>query len=88
MKHIVQKDKKNRILAFQTENIRFILNSIIKNKKILVSIRWNAILKLDNIIKNSSKNRYNKRCILTNRRKGIVGKFKISRLAFLKLSRF
>jgi ribosomal protein S14 len=87
MKYLTQKDKQNRLIAFQIENNRLILKSIIKNRKIVSSVRWNAIFKLDNLSKNGSKNKYNKRCILTNRKKGIISKFRLSRLAFLKLSR-
>jgi small subunit ribosomal protein S14 len=87
MKNITQRDKQNRKLAFQFENTRLILKSIIKNKKILSTIRWNAIFKLENLPKNSSKSKYNTRCIITNRKKGMVSKFRLSRLSFLKLSR-
>lgn len=87
MKNIIQRNKQNRKLAFQFENIRLILKSIIKNKFFFSTIRWNAILKLENLPKNSSKSKFNKRCILTNRKKGMVSKFKLSRLAFLKMSR-
>jgi small subunit ribosomal protein S14 len=86
MKNLNQKDKQNRKLAFQFENTRLIFKSIIKNKKILSTVRWNAILKLENLPKNSSKSKFNTRCILTNRKKGIVSKFRLSRLAFLKFS--
>jgi len=88
MKYIKQKDKQKRLIAFQFENIRFIFKSIIKNKKLISSIKWNASIKLDNFLKNSSKNKFNNRCILTNRRKGILSKFRLSRITFLNLSRF
>jgi small subunit ribosomal protein S14 len=87
MKNLIQKDKKKRKMAFTFENNRFILKSIIKNKKIALSIKYNAILKLDALSKNSSKNKFNNYCILTYRKKGILSKFKMSRLAFLKFSR-
>jgi len=87
MKLLAQKDKQIRSSVFKFETAQFILKSIIKNKKIKSSIRWNAIIKLDSLPKNSSKNKVNKRCILTNRKKGIISKFRLSRLAFLRLSR-
>jgi len=55
MKLLAQKDKQIRSSVFKFETAQFILKSIIKNKKIKSSIRWNAIIKLDSLPKNSSK---------------------------------
>jgi small subunit ribosomal protein S14 len=87
MKNLVQRDKKKRNMAFKFENNRFVLKSIIKNKKLLISIKYNAILKLNVLSQNSSKNKFNNYCILTYRKKGILSKFRLSRLSFLNLSR-
>lgn len=87
MKNLIQKDKIKRKLAFKFENNKFILKSIIKNKKIALSIKYNVILKLNILFKNISKNKFNNYCIFTYRKKGILSKFRMSRLAFLKFSR-
>jgi ribosomal protein S14 len=87
MKNLVQKDKKKRKMAFLFENNRFVLKSIIKKKKIFISVRYNAILKLNILSQNSSKNKFNNYCIITYRKKGILSKFRMSRLSFLNYSR-
>lgn len=87
MKKLNQKDKKNRELFLKSENIRFILKNIIKNKELHSTIKWNAINKLDNLLKNSSKIKISNRCILTGRKKSIIKKFKFSRISFLKYAR-
>lgn len=87
MKKLNQKDKKRRDLVVKNENLKFILKSIIKNKNFYSTIKWNAILKLSNISKNSSKVKISNRCILTGRKKSIVKKLKFSRISFLKYGR-
>jgi ribosomal protein S14 len=87
MKSLIQKDKRKRKMSFLSESSRFILKSIIKNKKIVFSMKCNAILMLDVLSKNSFKNKFNNYCIFTFRKKGILSKFKMSRLTFLKFSR-
>jgi small subunit ribosomal protein S14 len=51
------------------------------------TIRWNTILRLSNLPKNSSKIISSNRCIITGRKHGINKKFRLSRIALLKLSR-
>ena len=64
-----------------------ILSSIFKNSSLSVFIRWNALNKLNNFPKNTSKVRVNQRCIVTGRNSKINKRFKFSRLQFLQLSR-
>ena len=87
MKNLIQRDKKIRNLVLKHENIKCILKNIIKNKDFYTTLKWNAIFKLSNLSKNSSKIRISNRCIITGRKKSIIKKFKFSRISFLKYSR-
>lgn len=88
MKYLIFKDKKKRIDFLKNEQLNFILKNILKNKNYFSSIRWSAAFKMTCIEKNASKTQYTNRCILTGRRKGLLTKFKISRIIFLKKARF
>jgi len=87
MKKLNHKDKKTRKSVLESENKRFILKNIIKNKNLYPTIKWNAINELDNLLKNSSKVKLSNRCIITGRKKSIIKKFKFSRISFLKYVR-
>ena len=87
MKKLIQKDQHKRITVKQFESTRFILKSIIKNTHISNIIRWNAVLKLANLSKNSVKTRLVNRCIITGRKVRYNRFYKFSRLVFLKLVR-
>ena len=87
MKYLIKKDKKKRFFFYKKELYVFILKNIIRNICIFSSVRWNTGFKLFCINKKESKTQYNNRCVFTGRQKGILTKFKISRLTFLKLSR-
>lgn len=87
MKKILYKDKKNRKLVKNYENIRFIFKSIIKNTKLPNVLRWNAILKLANFNHNNSQTYLVRHCLLTGRKSKYSKLFKVSRLIFFKLAR-
>ena len=57
------------------------LKKIIKNKKLELSERFVAQLKLDKLPKNSSKVRIRNRCGISGRPHGYYRKLKISRIA-------
>ena len=57
------------------------LKKIIKNKKLELSERFAAQLKLNKLPKNSSKARIRNRCEITGRPHGVYRKLKISRIA-------
>ena len=57
------------------------LKKIIKNKKLELSERFAAQLKLDKLPKNSSKVRIRNRCGISGRPHGYYRKLKISRIA-------
>ena len=88
MKKIVEKDKKLRKNLLVIEKRHFILKSIWRNSNFFTLIRWNAFLKLKNVLKNSSKVLLSNRCIQTNNRKRFNKLTKFSRHIFLKHMRF
>jgi len=87
MNKFVQRDKKNRKVVKQFEIERFILKSIIKNLNYSNMIRWNAILRLTNLPKNSSEIGVINRCIITGNKKRVNNLYNYSRMVFLKLIR-
>ena len=88
MKYLNFKDKKKRLIQSRFDLRCLILKVIIKNKKIFSSLRLKAFSDLTDItFKFYSKNQLVNRCIFTGRSKGILSKFKMSRLIFLKLGR-
>jgi small subunit ribosomal protein S14 len=89
MKKKVQKDKKIRLNYKNMELKHHVLKSIIKNENLVFLMKWNAILKLSNLPKNSSKVRLVNRCVLTSRKAKFTRIYKkFSRLSFLRLVRF
>jgi len=88
MKSIIQKDKIKRKKYLLFEINRFLLKSIIKNKNIWLSIKFNVILKLHDLSIQYTKNKINNYCIYNFRKKSLLSKFKMSRIIFLNFSRF
>ena len=62
------------------------LKKIIKNKKLPLSERFAAQLKLAKLPRNSAKNRIRNRCEITGRPHGVYRKLKISRIALRELA--
>jgi len=87
MKKLIQKDKKVRSSVLKYENKRLILKNIIKTKDFYSTLKWNAVLKLSDLSKKSSKVKISNRCIITGRKKSMINFFKFSRISFLKYSR-
>ena len=81
----IQKNLKRIKLAKKYAKKRAALKKIIKNKKLELSERFNAQLKLNKLPKNSSKIRIRNRCEITGRPHGVYRKLKISRIALRQL---
>ena len=62
------------------------LKQIIKNKKLPLTERFNAQLKLAKIPRNSSRTRIRNRCEITGRPHGFYRKLRISRIALRELA--
>ena len=77
----ILKNLKRIKLAKKYANKRAALKKIIKNKKLELSERFAAQLKLNKLPKNSSKIRIRNRCEVSGRPHGVYRKLRISRIA-------
>ena len=77
----IQKNLKRIKLAEKFLKKRTALKKIIKDKKLPLSERFTAQLKLNKLPKNSAKIRVVNRCEITGRPHGVYRKLKISRIA-------
>ena len=81
----IQKNLKRIKLAKRYAKKRAALKKIINNKKLELSERFEAQLKLNKLPKNSSRIRIRNRCEITGRPHGVYRKLKISRIALRQL---
>ena len=77
----IQKNLKRINLVKKYENKRTALKKIINNKKLELSERFDAQLKLNKLPKNSAKIRIRNRCEVSGRPHGVYRKLRISRIA-------
>ena len=82
----IQKNLKRIKLAEKFLKKRIALKKIIKDKKLPLSERFAAQLKLNNLPKNSAKIRVVNRCEITGRPHGVYRKLKISRIALREMA--
>ena len=82
----VQRNLKRMRLVKKFEKKRLMLKKIIKNKKLPLTERFEAQLKLAKIPRNSAKIRIRNRCEITGRPHGVYRKLKISRIALRELA--
>ena len=78
-KAMVQRDLKRRKLAGKYERKRAELKAIIQDKNSAPEDRFQAVLKLADLPRNSSKTRIHNRCALTGRPRGNLRRFNLSR---------
>ena len=81
----IQKNLKRIKLVKKYAKKRAELKKIIKNKKLELSERFAAQLKLNKLPKNSAKIRVRNRCEVSGRPHGVYRKLKISRIALRDL---
>ena len=81
----VQKNLKRIKLVKKYANKRAALKKIINNRKLDLSERFEAQLKLNKLPKNSAKIRIRNRCEVSGRPHGVYRKLKISRIALRQL---
>ena len=77
----IQKNLKRIKLAKKYEKKRFALKKIINNRKLELTERIEAQLKLNKLPQNSAKNRTRNRCEVSGRPHGVYRKLRISRIA-------
>ena len=82
----VQRNLKRIKLSKRYAKKRAALRKIIKNKKLPLSDRFAAQLKLNKLPKNSAKIRVVNRCEITGRPHGVYRKLKISRIALREMA--
>ena len=82
----IQKNLKRIKLADKYLKKRTALKKIIKDKKLPLSDRFAAQLKLNKLPKNSAKIRVVNRCEITGRPHGVYRKLKISRIALREMA--
>ena len=87
MKKLLTKDKKNRMLIKHFELKHFILKQISNNNNFQKITKWNALNKLSNLSKSSSKTYITNRCVKTVNKKTFHKFSNFSRMVFLKLAR-
>ena len=85
MKKLFVKDKENRKTVNQLELEHFILKQISTNSNFLKTVRWNALHKLSNLPRTSSKTVLSNRCVKTINKKTFHKFTNFSRTVFLKL---
>ena len=82
----IQKNLKRINLSKKFLKKRIALKKIIKDKKLPLSERFAAQLKLNKLPKNSAKIRVVNRCEITGRPHGVYRKLKISRIALREMA--
>lgn len=85
MKSLVHKDKTYRNFFFSLEIQKLVLKTILYNRNLYNSVRWNAFLNLCRISKLNSKTKLVNRCVLTGRSNSKINKLKFSRLSLKRL---
>ena len=84
-KAMVERDLKRRRMAKSLEEKRNRLKEIINDKEKPADERFDAVLKLAELPRNSSKTRIRNRCLVTGRPRGFYRKLKMSRIALREL---
>ena len=82
MKSRQARDRRRRNKVAQKEEKRLLLAYLIKNESVSQFIRSQAQLSLNRLPKDSSSVRVHNRCVLTDRSKGVLSDFRLSRIVF------
>lgn len=80
MANFDQKDQRNRQNVRKFEVQRQLLKALIKNQTVPQSVRYDSMLKLHALAKQTSKVQVVKRCVLSGRSRGVLRHFKLSRI--------
>ncbi len=86
MNNLIYRDKKRRNLYLSHELKRLEYKSIINNLELSKEMRYNNLLLLNKLPRNSSKVRIKNRCILTGRGHSVLKICKLSRIKFRELA--
>lgn len=83
---MIERDKKRRKLAKRHGAKRAALKAKVKDLSLSPEERFQAVLALAELPRNSAKNRIRNRCALTGRPRGHYRKFNLSRIALRDLA--
>lgn len=83
---MIEREKKRSKLVKQYAAKRAALKATISNKELPAEERFQAVLKLAELPRNSSKTRMRNRCALSGRPRGYHRKFNLSRIALRDLA--
>lgn len=83
---MIERDKKRRKMAKSLGDKRAKLKAIIRNQDLPQEERFQAVLKLAELPRNSSKTRIRNRCALSGRPRAHYRKFNLSRIALRDLA--
>lgn len=84
----VNKNNRRRKMAAGQKAKRAALKKVIMNKQTSMEDRFDAVLKLAKLPRNSAENRVRNRCELTGRSRGTYRKFKLGRVILRDLAGF
>ena len=82
----IEKDKQRRQLFQSNELKRRQYNLIIENLALPAEVRAQAVILLNNLPRSSSPVRLRNRCALTGRSRGVLRKWRMSRVSFRELA--
>lgn len=85
-KALIEKNKRRRRFVDNKKATRKVLKATIMDKETSMEDRFQAVIKLAKMPRNSSKTRVNNICELTGRARGFYRKFKISRIKLRELA--
>ncbi|HAX90626.1 MAG TPA: 30S ribosomal protein S14 [Rhodospirillaceae bacterium] len=85
-KSMIEKNNRRRRLTKQKATTRTTLKATIMDKDTSMEDRFEAVMKLAKMPRNSAKVRIRNRCELTGRPRGFYRKFKLSRIALRELA--
>lgn len=84
-KSAVEKNNRRKKMAINKTPKREALKAIMRNQEVTFEERMNAVHKMAEMPRNSSRVRHRNRCSLTGRPRGYYRKFEISRIALREL---
>lgn len=84
-KGMIERNQKRLRMAKQFDARRTRLKAIIKDQSKPAEERFEAVLKLAEVPRNSSKTRFRNRCLVTGRPRGFYRKLKMSRISLREL---
>ena len=81
----IEKNKRRAKMAVQFGPKRAKLKAIVMNRELPIEERFEAQVKLSQLPRNSAKNRFRNRCLMSGRPRGVYRAFKLSRIAIRDL---